>query len=242
MNILICDDDKEDIQIAKRQIELFGKEQYIELNIYPLYNAKTASDIMAIADKHSLDVIFLDIDMPYISGDSIARQLNERYPSVKIIFFSNKDELVYNMLKYKPFRFIPKKEPDKINNALMDLIQQMMIDGQVLIEKGKNETVKVSVDEIMFVEVVKHHLIFHMKHDAIETRGSMVKCTRELWEYGFLRVHVAYLVNIRYIKQIGKKELYMKDGTYIPIGSSYKEELMKNYKILLERIWYGESY
>ena len=100
---------------------------------------------------------------------------------------------------------------------------------------------KVSVEEIMFIEVVKHQLIFHMINEDIETRGSMSKCTRELWEYGFLRVHVAHLVNIRFIKRIDKKELYMENGTCIPIGSSYKEELMKNYKILLERIWYGQS-
>ncbi len=241
MNILVCDDNKRDLQNAKHRIEQFGKEQYVELNIYMLCNVKTSQEVMTVADKHDLDVVFLDIDMPYISGEAIARELSDRYPLIKIIFYSNRDERIYDMLKYKPFRFIPKKDPEKINAAMMDLMQQMMIDGQFLIEKGKNETMKVSVEEIMFIEVVKHQLIFHMINEDIETRGSMAKCTRELWEYGFLRVHVAHLVNIRFIKRIDKKELYMENGTCIPIGSSYKEELMKNYKILLERIWYGQS-
>lgn len=127
MNILVCDDNKRDLQNAKRRIEQFGKEQYVELNIYMLCNVKTSQEVMTVADKHDLDVVFLDIDMPYISGEAIARELSDRYPSIKIIFYSNRDERIYDMLKYKPFRFIPKKDPEKINAAMMDLMQQMMI-------------------------------------------------------------------------------------------------------------------
>lgn len=78
MNILVCDDNKQDLQNAKRRIEQFGKEQYVELNIYMLYNVKTSQEVMTVADKHDLDVVFLDIDMPYISGEAIARELSDR--------------------------------------------------------------------------------------------------------------------------------------------------------------------
>ena len=94
---------------------------------------------MAMAEKHEMDVAFLDIDMPHISGDAIASALTEKYPSIQIIFFTNRGEMVYDMLKYKPFRFIQKAEPWKIDTALMNLSKQRMTDGHVLIEKAKND-------------------------------------------------------------------------------------------------------
>ena len=110
-----------------------------------------------------------------------------------------------------------------------------------LIEKAKNEVMDASVEEIMYIEAAKHQIIYHTEDEAIVSKGSMAKIVKELWEYGFIRVHVAYVVNIRYIKQIGKKELILRDETVLPISGSYKEETMKNYKMLLERIRYGES-
>lgn len=168
-----------------------------------------------MAEKHEMDVAFLDIDMPHISGDAIASALTEKYPSIQIIFFTNRGEMVYDMLKYKPFRFIQKAEPWKIDTALMNLSKQRMTDGHVLIEKAKNEVMDASVEEIMYIEAAKHQIIYHTEDEAIVSKGSMAKIVKELWEYGFIRVHVAYVVNIRYIKQIGKKELILRDENCI---------------------------
>ena len=225
MNVLICDDERRDLQMVRLHVEQFGKDQQIDVSIYTLWNPKSSAEIMAMAEKHEMDVAFLDIDMPHISG----------------IFFTNRGEMVYDMLKYKPFRFIQKAEPWKIDTALMNLSKQRMTDGHVLIEKAKNEVMDASVEEIMYIEAAKHQIIYHTEDEAIVSKGSMAKIVKELWEYGFIRVHVAYVVNIRYIKQIGKKELILRDETVLPISGSYKEETMKNYKMLLERIRYGES-
>ena len=188
-----------------------------------------------MAEKHEMDVAFLDIDMPHISGDAIASALTEKYPSIQIIFFTNRGEMVYDMLKYKPFRFIQKAEPWKIDTALMNLSKQRMTDGHVLIEKAKNEVMDASVEEIMYIEAAKHQIIYHTEDEAIVSKGEHGKDRKRavgIW---------LYVVNIRYIKQIGKKELILRDETVLPISGSYKEETMKNYKMLLERIRYGES-
>lgn len=214
MNVLICDDERRDLQMVRLHVEQFGKDQQIDVSIYTLWNPKSSAEIMAMAEK---------------------------YPSIQIIFFTNRGEMVYDMLKYKPFRFIQKAEPWKIDTALMNLSKQRMTDGHVLIEKAKNEVMDASVEEIMYIEAAKHQIIYHTEDEAIVSKGSMAKIVKELWEYGFIRVHVAYVVNIRYIKQIGKKELILRDETVLPISGSYKEETMKNYKMLLERIRYGES-
>ena len=118
MNVLICDDERRDLQMVRLHVEQFGKDQQIDVSIYTLWNPKSSAEIMAMAEKHEMDVAFLDIDMPHISGDAIASALTEKYPSIQIIFFTNRGEMVYDMLKYKPFRFIQKAEPWKIDESV----------------------------------------------------------------------------------------------------------------------------
>lgn len=86
MNVLICDDERRDLQMVRLHVEQFGKDQQIDVSIYTLWNPKSSTEIMAMAEKHEMDVAFLDIDMPHISGDAIASALTEKYPSIQIIF------------------------------------------------------------------------------------------------------------------------------------------------------------
>lgn len=240
MTVIICDDQKSDLDILRFHMETFCKEQHIHLEIFEVCNPGSSAEILAIAQKHLVDAIFLDIDMPHISGDVVAKELEAQYPLISIIFYTNRDELVYDMIRYKPFRFIRKQCSDEIGDALLMLSRKMMETGHILIKIGKWEAEKVAVGEIKYVKIFRHQVIYVINSEEINTRGSMAKCYKELEEYGFIRVHVGYLVNIRYISLIEKQEVVLKDGTRIPIGGSYKEQMMRNYKIMLERLQYGQ--
>lgn len=241
MIIVICDDEKKDAQIVRNHVERFGKEQNLEMELYEMNNLGSSADMIAFVRKHQVDAVFLDIDMPHISGDVVAEELSAECPSVAIIFFTNRDELVYDMIKYKPFRFIRKQRPQEIEDAMMALVQRMMVEGEILIEKGKNELVRVPVGDIRYVEVLKHQLVYHTDKEKIIARGSLTKCGGMLEDFGFLRTHMAYLVNIRCVKNIGRKEVLLQDDTEIPVGGSYRESMIRNYKKMLERIRYGQS-
>jgi DNA-binding LytR/AlgR family response regulator len=242
MTIILCDDDVRDLKTLKKHIERFGREQHIEISIIEIPNPKTVRQIETITEKQEIDAIFLDIDMPYITGNKVAEELLERNPDQCIIFFTNREEMVYNVIQYKPFRFIKKQHAEEINDALLALVQRSMQEGQVLIEKGKTEIVKVPAKEITYLEASNHKIIYHTVTEELEFRGSMSmsKIEKELAQFGFIRTHVAFVVNIRYIKRIDKKNVWMMDGTCIPMGGKYKEMTMKNYKIMLERICYGQ--
>ena len=61
MNVLICDDERRDLQMVRLHVEQFGKDQQIDVSIYTLWNPKSSAEIMAMAEKHEMDVAFLDI-------------------------------------------------------------------------------------------------------------------------------------------------------------------------------------
>lgn len=51
MNVLICDDERRDLQMVRLHVEQFGKDQQIDVSIYTLWNPKSSAEIMAMAEN-----------------------------------------------------------------------------------------------------------------------------------------------------------------------------------------------
>lgn len=239
MTIIMCDDDRNDLRMLCANVERFGEKHAVDLSIIELNELRNVAQIEALLEKQEVDAVFLDIDMPYISGDDVAEALVEKYPNLCIIFFTNREEMVYDVIRFKPYRFIKKQDTAKIEEVMNTLVQRSEQEGHILIEKGKAELVKVHVREILYIEAVNHQIVYHMQEEQIISRGSIAKLANEFSKFGFVRAHMGCLVNIRHIKYVDKKNIQMNDGTCIVLGGKYKEDLMKNYKIMLEQIRYG---
>lgn len=239
MTIIMCDDDRNDLRMLRANVERFGEKHAVDLSIIELNELRNVAQIEALLEKQEVDAVFLDIDMPYISGDDVAEALVEKYPNLCIIFFTNREEMVFDVIRFKPYRFIKKQDTAKIEEVMNTLVQRSEQEGHILIEKGKAELVKVHVREILYIEAVNHQIVYHMQEEQIISRGSIAKLAKEFGKFGFVRAHMGCLVNIRHIKYVDKKNIQMNDGTCIVLGGKYKEDLMKNYKIMLEQIRYG---
>lgn len=240
MTIIMCDDDRNDLRMLRSNVERFGEKHAVDLSIIELNELRNVAQIEALLEKQEVDAVFLDIDMPYISGDDVAEALVEKYPNLCIIFFTNREEMVFDVIRFKPYRFIKKQDTAKIEDVMNTLVQRSEQEGHILIEKGKAELVKVHVREILYIEAVNHQIVYHMQEEQIISRGSIAKLAKEFGKFGFVRAHMGCLVNIRHIKYVDKKNIQMNDGTCIVLGGKYKEDLMKNYKIMLEQIRYGQ--
>ena len=239
MTIIMCDDDRNDLRMLRANVERFGEKHAVDLSIIELNELRNVAQIEALLEKQEVDAVFLDIDMPYISGDDVAEALVGKYPNLCIIFFTNREEMVFDVIRFKPYRFIKKQDTAKIEDVMNTLVQRSEQEGHILIEKGKAELVKVHVREILYIEAVNHQIVYHMQEEQIISRGSIAKLAKEFGKFGFVRAHMGCLVNIRHIKYVDKKNIQMNDGTCIVLGGKYKEDLMKNYKIMLEKIRYG---
>lgn len=239
MTIIMCDDDRNDLRMLRANVERFGEKHALDLSIIELNELRNVAQIEALLEKQEVDAVFLDIDMPYISGDDVAEALVGKYPNLCIIFFTNREEMVFDVIRFKPYRFIKKQDTAKIEDVMNTLVQRSEQEGHILIEKGKAELVKVHVREILYIEALNHQIVYHMQEEQIISRGSIAKLAKEFGKFGFVRAHMGCLVNIRHIKYVDKKNIQMNDGTCIVLGGKYKEDLMKNYKIMLEQIRYG---
>ena len=105
MNIAICDDNEYTLSILEKYIE-YGFKKYTDD-----FKIRCFNNGILLLNEHKLssfDVLFLDIDMPKISGFDIAKQLRNNFSRCFIIFITSHSNLVYKSFDFQPFNFIKK--------------------------------------------------------------------------------------------------------------------------------------
>ena len=108
-HIVICDDEKEILQELSEKI----KEQFERKNISAEYSCVDDSrTLMELLQTEKVDVLFLDIDMPYFSGMDIAGWITENGLNTILVFVTSHDALVYQTFAYRPFGFMRNRGAD----------------------------------------------------------------------------------------------------------------------------------
>lgn len=196
-------------------------------------NALTAYQVM---QEEMVDLIFLDIQMPKLSGINFIKSLNN--PPKVIITTAYRDyaldgyelDVVDYLLKpIRLERFI--KAIDKYNSYATTAGKPIAGENKTdrtkpfIYLKSDRKTIKTFLDDIIFIEGMKDYLLVHTEGGKIITKEQMQDMEKKVGKYNFIRVHKSYIVPVEKITafnsrsiEIGKKE--------IPIGRSYRDEVL----------------
>ena len=120
LNIAICDDEKLFLQFLQKSLNEIFRELSIVASIHCFSNS---SDMLT--HHNNFDIVFLDIDMPQLSGFDSAEKLRAKSLDTYIIFVSSKHELVYKSFEYTPFYFICKTSPQNVYNEIKHAVTKL---------------------------------------------------------------------------------------------------------------------
>ncbi len=225
MQIAICDDDIEFAEKLKVLVENGLKARNVR-PVISVFHDGTA----LVSGSQQYDAVFLDIDMPGMSGFDIAGQINGLEETL-IVFVTLHDELVYSSIKFRPFRFIRKthleNEISEVLSALEKTISKRNA-GKRFPFQTKTGEVFLDVSNIEYIEVYGHwlHVCVEGSED-LECYGSLSDLEKQLVPFDFIRVHKSYLVNCRYIYSIEKGQVILDDKTEILL-SRYRLDEVRN--------------
>lgn len=230
MRCLIVDDEP----IARRgMVKLVGSRS--ELSVAGV--AADAREALAFLGANSVDLVFLDIEMPGLNGMELARRLPER---CQVVFTTAYSDYACESYDVDATDYLMKPiDPDRFNHAVDKALTfaGMMVaaeapeppaasaSDEVLTVKSDRRYVRLRVDEITFVEGLKDYLIIHTADRRVVTRMT-VKSLEEALPPKFLRVGKSYIVNRDKIDSFDNNDLYI-GSSVVPIGVSYKQEVLK---------------
>lgn len=180
------------------------------------------------------DVLFLDIDMPGMSGLEFRRKVAE----IPICVFTTDhpefalesyelETLDYLLKPYTFERFTQTIEKIKEYFSIRqkaDKLEMFNMENALFIKSG-HKKVKVFINDILYLEALQNYTILVTeteKHHVLMTLGNMLD-SKEFSH--FIRVHKSFAVQKEYIKIVETKSILLHNGVSVPIGRSYKENL-----------------
>lgn len=228
LNIAICDDDLGIVEQMKKIIKTHDKEHY-------LVNTYTSGEELLNARK-SFDVIFLDIDMHGINGIETAKQIRNLDKSVKIIYVTNFTDYVNLAFSVHAFGYINKPINElEIYNQLNEVIEYTRAkDEEELIELITTDGIKrLTSKEIYFFEYFDRKVQMKTINGTYILKRKITDVSKFMNQYGFFMPHKSFSVNLFYVKSVKGYDIYMMDGSIIPLSQKKSVEFKEQLNIFL---------
>ena len=231
IKIAILDDNKTALMISTSAVEAFLKEKNTE---YKLFSFSNPLNFLASAKEEKFDLSFLDIDMPEMNGLEVANQLSEIAKNGQIIFLSQREDLVFECLKFHPFGFIRKSKLIDDFSLMMNQYFQTISNAESDETKiefiDKTKTVSFKIKEIVYIEGDRNYQTVVLKDKTSQSiRVPLGSLEEKLQAHGFIRIHKGYLLNYLYIRSIEGEEIRLTTGVSLPMSKKRKDEIMKQY-------------
>ncbi len=223
--------------MSRRIIEEFVNRTD-QLNLLSSYeNAVDA--INAFNSEEDIDLIFLDIEMPEMSGIDFLETLTN---PPQIIIISSKDKYALDAFNYDVTDYLLKpisysrffKAVNKANVRFKNKVDTK--ENEIFIKKN-SALVRLKYEDILWVEALENYVIFNTFSDKYTIHFTMKAIEQKLPSNRFTRVHRSYIVNTSSIKVIEDNSVIIKthDGAKsIPIGKSYKDKLMGDINLIIK--------
>ena len=225
--IAICDDENIMLDYLNNKIIGIIGRYSEDCEIYKFNSGEAILDAIFSKELY-FDVIFLDIEMDKISGLEVANKITSITDKINIVFVTNRDDLVFDAINYRPFSFIRKsrlnEELELVINRLKQKFKKENEFCEIEIDKKK---IRVNLKDIIYIESQGHYIFIRCLNKDYKIRGKIFDYEMKFIELGFMRIHVAYLVNVGHINFVKYNGVCLDNDVVLPI-SRKKFEAIKN--------------
>jgi DNA-binding LytR/AlgR family response regulator len=232
INCIIVDDEK----MAVEFLHQFCKKSD-KVNVMATFN--DPADALAYLKENKTDLVFLDVEMPGLTGFNLLDNLPYK---PKIVLTTSKTEYAFEAFQYRVDDYLKKpitypRFTDAIDKIYEQLASQATPNSgggggeDNIFIKTDGKLLKLNYDEILYLESMGDYVKFVVTGKKYLTLNTLSAIEEKLDKTRFIRVHRSYIVNLSKIKDIQGATLLV-EGNVIPISKSHKDEVLQKIKIL----------
>jgi len=226
LNCLVVDDEPLALEVIENYIQRFPGLQLVG----KCRHASTAAEVLR---QQSVDLLFLDIQMPDVSGLEFAKTLGK----LPLVVFTTASR-EFAVQSYEAFAIDYLVKPISFEKFLVavrkafDRCEELekLKEGhhpKTLLIKADNRTYRTDVGQILFIESVRDHVVIHLADgNNITSYTTISAMESQLPHAGFVRIHRSYLISVNHLTSFSSSEVEIR-GLILPIGRTYKEEVDK---------------
>ena len=222
--IAIVDDQAEERANLNTFLQRFAEERKLALEVSAFENGES----FLSSYENNFEIVLLDIEMQGIDGMETARRLRERDEKVCLLFVTYLANFAVQGYSVHALDFLVKPVSYENFRLKMDravTAAERSRKKEIIVSTAEGDR-RVRIDELYYVEVMNHTLIYHTRDGALSVRGSIRDCELRLAPYDFARCNKSYLVNMHYVTEIRRSEIRV-GGTLVPIGSTRRQAFLE---------------
>lgn len=227
INCIIVDDEPVAREILENHLKKIAA-------IHVVGSCKNAIEAFNLINLHKIDLIFLDINMPEISGLSFAKSINK---NIKIIFTTAYREYAIDGFDLRAVDYLLKpisferiyQAINKYKNENTPIKAETTTDltsekNDFIFVKSDRKMIKINFTEVNYIESLADYLKIHLMDKTILTRETITSIEAKLPKRDFLRIHRSYIISISKIESF-TNEFVEINKKAVPISRSYKNDV-----------------
>lgn len=221
--IAICDDESKILEILSCEIKRIISTLGISAEYYI---SSKPEELLKDLNENIMDILFLDIDMPGITGMEIAEKLLNQKNKVLLVFVTNQEALVYQSFRYHPFGFIRKSFfQEEIEQVLLSAIDMLNKEQNSFVFKNSGQCVRLKLADIIYFEADSNYVSIFTTEKVYRYRESLSILEQQLSAKEFIRIHKGFLVNQQHIFAVCSDHLVLQNKATLPIGRTNRESI-----------------
>ncbi|MBA9073959.1 DNA-binding LytR/AlgR family response regulator [Flavobacterium gossypii] len=230
MRIIRCailDDEPMAVALLSKYVEKISSFELVKATTNPF-------EILELIAQTTIDVLFIDIQMPELTGLQMMEMLGNKTKFVITSAYSEyalkgyEHNVVDYLLKpisfdrfYKCIQKIESLSQEKPAPAVEVLAKAEEKQDEFLFIKTDGKLVKINLNDLLLVEGLKDYLYLHLKNEKLIVLDTLKEFEAKLPAPSFMRVHKSYIIRLDQIETIERNRVFIQNKI-VPIGETYK--------------------
>ncbi|MCG6568113.1 LytTR family DNA-binding domain-containing protein [Tessaracoccus sp. ZS01] len=225
ITIGVVDDQPESRNLLQGYLARYEFESGVQFKVEEFADG---SELTA-AYRPRFDIIFLDVQMDNLDGFATARLIREVDPGVILIFVTNMAQFAIKGYEVDALSYLLKPVPyfafsQELKRSLERLDKAR--DEHIMLSVG-GEMLRVNLADVIYIESIKHRLVFHMVDEKLSMIGTLKEMATQLEPRGFYRSNSFLLVNLRHVEGFSGSESKHTGGVSLPVSRARKKPFLE---------------
>lgn len=220
--IAICDDLATDRKYLSSLCKIWGRHNSYHIQISEFTSAENF--LFHYAEKKDFDILLLDIEMGAMDGVTMARKLRQDNQTVQIIFITGYADYISDGYEVDALHYLMKPiQEEKFFTVLDRAVTKLIKNEKFLNIISQGEMIRLPICQINYAEVNSNYITIHSQQ-TITLKMTLSELEKKLDSH-FFRAGRSALVNLKKISRVTKKEIYLQDGSIIPLPRGAYEKV-----------------
>lgn len=225
VTISLCDDDSKQVSYLRELLKKWSEDKPFAIHINEY---ESAEGFLFDYPDNPCSLLLLDIEMGGINGMELAKKLREKGDMLPVIFITGYSEYIADGYDVEALHYLLKPfDEEKLFAVLDKYIRRHSVKSEEILITAADGSAHIPADGISYIEAFGRKTQIHLSDNTV------IDCNMSIGKFenipGFIHSHRSYIVNLRYVRRIGKASATLDSGEDIPISRRLYNEVNRSF-------------